>query len=277
MSDKTVFEKITEEIVTRLLGEKGNTTPLAKQLINKQLEKIIDKGKEWIKSGGDIEDVMEELLKDYKETVTDKAVEDFKNMSEVRDLWYTESYNKLKALGDEGKSWGGLFEEVYADAPFLCEIFVRLVEEQEGVKITSAKQLQELTGITEVYLELLNPELKQSSKQQAKKEALKQITETFIEGMAYRYEASIKTAIKTGAKYKDLLKIDPKEFNLPETWGSFYSRPANKENTILSCIADDFLLQESIVIHPDLRDIAEELEAPYSVIIEAKNMVNFRY
>lgn len=259
MSDKNVYDKIGEEIVLRLLGEKNNTTPLAKQLINKHLKKIIDKGKEWIDSGGDIEDIMEELLKDYKDTVIDKAVEDFKNMSEVRDTLYTESYNRLKALGDEGKSWGDLFTEIYEDEPSLNEIFVRLVEEQEGVKITSAKQLQELTGITKIG--------------EDKKEAIKQIEDTFIKAMVYRYEASLETALKSGANYKELLKIDPKEFNLPESWGSFYNRPANKESSILKAIADEFLLIESIVIHPDLRSIAEEIEAPYSVIIEAKNMV----
>ena len=62
---------------------------------------------------------------------------------------------------------------------------------------------------------------------------------------------------------------------LPETWGSFYNRPANKENSILQAIADEFLLIENVLTHPDLRDIAEELEAPYSIIMEAKNMVTY--
>ena len=89
------------------------------------------------------------------------------------------------------------------------------------------------------------------------------------------YYNSLKTALENGAKYKDLLKIDPKEFGLPETWGSFYNRPANKENSILQAIADEFLLIENVLTHPDLRDIAEELEAPYSIIMEAKNMVTY--
>ena len=90
------------------------------------------------------------------------------------------------------------------------------------------------------------------------------------------YYNSLKTALENGAKYKDLLKIDPKEFGLLETWGSFYNRPGNKENSILKAIADEFLLIEDTLTHPDLRDIAEELEAPYSIIMEAKNMVDYR-
>ena len=99
----------------------------------------------------------------------------------------------------------------------------------------------------------------------------KEITEK--EDRAEVYYKALRTALENGAKYKDLLKIDPKDFNLPETWGSFFGRPANKENSILKAISKEYLLIESIVIHPSLRDIAEDLEAPYSVIMEAKNMV----
>ena len=54
-------------------------------------------------------------------------------------------------MGDESKTYEDLFTEIYQDETYLNEIFVRLVEETEGVAITSAKQLQELTGITEIY------------------------------------------------------------------------------------------------------------------------------
>ena len=173
------------------------------------------------------------------------------------DKFYSKKLEEIKATYQESKSWDKVITTaVYSDSSISQEAFIDYVEEVYNTKIKDGKQLQKLTGI--------------------KEETLEGLEETLLNSRSQKYERVIKTAIDEGAKYKELLKIDPKEFSLPETWGSFYSSPANKENTILKCIADEFLLMESIVIHPDLRDIAEELEAPYSIIMEAKNMVDYR-
>lgn len=176
---------------------------------------------------------------------------------DLRDKSYSKSLEEIKTTYQESKSWDKVITTVvYSDSSSSQEAFIDFVEEIYKTKIKDGKELQKLTNI--------------------KEETLEGLTETLLNSRSEKYERAIQTAIENGAKYKELLKIDPKDFNLPETWGSFYSRTANKENTILKCIADEFLLMETIVIHPDLRDIAEELEAPYSVIIEAKNMVDYR-
>jgi len=173
------------------------------------------------------------------------------------DKFYSKSLEEIKATYQESKSWDKVITTVvYSDSNISQEAFIDYVEEFFNTKIKDGKQLQKLTGI--------------------KEETLEGLEETLLNSRSQKYERAIKTAIDEGAKYKELLKIDPKEFSLPESWGSFYNRPANKENTILKAIADEFMLMESIVIHPDLRDIAEELEAPYSIIMEAKNMVDWR-
>lgn len=171
---------------------------------------------------------------------------------------YKERLENIKTAYKKSKSWDEVFRECYFEESVTQEAFIDYVEEFYKTKFKDAKQLKEITGISTTG------------------EILKRLEEALLTAKSKKYERALQTAIENGAKYKELLKIDPKEFNLPETWGSFYSRIANKENTILKCIADEFLLMESIVLHPSLRDIAEELEAPYSVILEAKNMVDYR-
>ena len=175
------------------------------------------------------------------------------------DEHYSKCLEEIKANYQESKSWDKVFRDCYFDEPYYQEAFIDYVEEFFKTKFKDGKHLKEVTGISTTG------------------EILERLDRALFTAKSNKYERALKIALENGAKYKELLKIDPKEFSLPETWGSFYSRPANKENTILKCIADEFLLMESIVIHPDLRDIAEELEAPYSVIMEAKNMVDFRH
>lgn len=174
------------------------------------------------------------------------------------DKFYSKALEEIKATYQKTKSWDEVFRECYFDEPISQEAFIDYVEEFYKTKFKDAKQLKETLGISTTG------------------EILERLEDAIKTAKESRYERALKTAINEGAKYKELLKIDPKKFNLPEIWGSFYNRPANKENSILKAIADEFFLMESIVMHPDLRDIAEELEAPYSIILEAKNMVDFR-
>ena len=173
-----------------------------------------------------------------------------------RDTFYSETLEDIKATYQESKSWDKVFRE-YSNATEYgtSEALIDYVEEFYKTKF---KDIEQLKKAIEVYPTGAN---------------LERFEAVFNMAKRTKYERALRTAINEGAKYKELLKIDPKEFNLPETWGSFYNRPANKENSILQAIADEFFLMETIVMHPDLRDIAEELEAPYSVILEAKNMV----
>jgi hypothetical protein len=176
------------------------------------------------------------------------------------DKFYSKALEEIKATYQESKSWDKVFKEYsHAGGQVIdCEALIDYVEEVCKTKFKDIEQLKEAIKVYPTGANL---------------ERLEAILNSAKQG---RYERALKTAINEGAKYNELLKIDPKDFNLPETWGSFYNRPANKENSILQAIADEFLLMETIIIHPDLRDIAEELEAPYSIIMEAKNMVDFR-
>ena len=89
------------------------------------------------------------------------------------------------------------------------------------------------------------------------------------------YLGALETALKNGAKYKELLKIEPKDFNLPETWSG--SVATDKYSSILFSIQGEYLLYEpgGLMLRPDLRSIAKDLEAPYSVIMDAFNISNW--
>jgi len=160
---------------------------------------------------------------------------------------YNKSYSKLKALVDEGKSWKEIYLELNSDESHLKDIFIRLIEDKEGLLITSSKQLQELSKITEVG-------------------------GIFIEGMYNRYFSTLEEMLINGCKYKDLLLIDPKNFNLPETWSGTLAE--DKNSSLLWAICLTYLIDEPIglIQFPSLRAIANEIEAPYSVLMDAFNI-----
>lgn len=253
------LEKVNRDLIAGSLGLS------LKNMLNSAID---NKAKEYnlLKVKPTQEEVREEI-----EALITKLTEAVIKSREFKDSLYKESYERLKALGDKGNTYGDLLTEIYEDEYHLSEIFVRLVEEGEKVVITSAKQLQELTGITEIYLEE-----KKLTKKEAQEEAFKQIEETFIQGMYYRYFSTIETMLEAGAKYKDILLIGPKDFNLPEQWSGTLAK--NKEEVILWAISFVYLINETVglMLLPSLRAVAEEIEAPYSVIMECYNRTNFK-
>ena len=147
-----IHDKVVKEILQELVGEPGKKQPFAESLVNSYLQDLVAQVQLLAKSGSKVEDLQEYYLQELKGNIMDSVVEALIKSYEYKDSLYKKSYERLKAIGgDEGKSYGDLFTEIYEDETYLNEIFVRIVEETEGVAITSAKQLQELTGITEIY------------------------------------------------------------------------------------------------------------------------------
>ncbi len=178
---------------------------------------------------------------------------------------------KIKALVDEGKSYKDLFNKIYQEEDYLNDFFIKIIENTEGVNITSSKQLQELTGITEVYLNLNSNKI---TKKEAGAEAIRQIEAVFIKGMYNRYFTTLEDMLEAGAKYKDIVLLNPKEFNLPNQWSGTLAK--NKEEAILWAISFTYLLneQQSLNFLPSLRTVAEYIEAPYSVLMNCNKLFN---
>jgi hypothetical protein len=190
-----------------------------------------------LKKGRDIVDI---ILRDY--------------------LWYLDNKKEIVETYQESNSWDEVLNTVvYVDARQSQEAFIDCIEEIYQTKVKDSKHLQKLTGCKEY------------------RDSDKIKLQDVINNARYcKYERVLEKKIKEGAKYKDLLNIEPKDFNLPESWGSYYNSPANKYNTILKAIGYEFMINEpaSLMLLPDLRSIAEELEAPYSVIMDSYNLVN---
>lgn len=181
---------------------------------------------------------------------------------EFEEALYDNAYSRLKGCN---LSWEEMLASEITDEHYLEELFVRLVEEKHGVEITSWEQLQELTGLTEQYLswnmETESVIRNKWTKKEAQETANEWLEATFINAMHYRYRRLLTSVLVSGGKYKDLLAVSPTEFFLPESV---------KTNTIAVVISLFFGLMEHPTGRLSLRDIADQLEAPYSVVLSAQ-------
>ena len=158
----------------------------------------------------------------------------------------TEAYSK-------SKSWEDVISSDYFNSYSYgsMEAFIDLVEDVYKTEIKDTKQLEELTGL----ITLLPKEL---------------TLEYILTSSRYsKFSRAISKALEEGAKYKDLIQIKPKDYRLPESWSGCLS--SDQYTTILWAISDSYFLAEPgyTVLAPKPRDIAEDLEAPLSVILDA--------
>lgn len=277
-----IYNTVVKETIKELVKPYKEVSSLGKSLLDAYFLDLVAEGQLLIKSGTNEKEVKEYLSSEFNEKMFDVVAQSLINSSEYEDEIYNKIYERLKALGEEEgfKTYGDLFTEIYEDQEHLNEIFVRIVEETEGVLITSAKQLQELTGIDELYGywdhkkgETVPYGDKTPTKKEAKEIAFKQIEDTFIKAMAYRYSRALNKILDAGGKYQDLLKVKPSYFNLPEKWKAVIT--TDQYTTILYALDNAFLIGEvNSSVKPDLRSIAKEVEAPYSVLMDAHKLCN---
>jgi hypothetical protein len=262
-----IYNQAVKEVLQELTGEPDKLPLFIQGIITSQINNII------VEANLLGIDRAEYFLQDYKGRIN--WVDAMVNTIQYSDSLYKKSYEKLKAPGAYSTTYGDLFTEIYEDKPYLSEIFVRIVEETEGVAITSAKQLQELTGITEIYGywdedkgETIPYGDHKPTKEEAQEIAFKQIKNTFTEAMSYRYSRALEAILEAGGKYSDLLQIKPSYFNLPETWSGCLA--TDQYSSILWALEKAFLIGEpNTSVRPDLKTIARDLEAPYSVLMDA--------
>jgi len=267
---KDIYTKVIEEIADEFIGDKGSFKPSALNIINSLIN---NKAEEYRLHK--IKPTEEEIKKEI-DNLLKIASDVFIKSREYKDAFYKKNYDKLKALVDEGKTFGDIFTEIYSNESYLNDIFIRLIEDKEKVAITSAKQLQELSKITEIYgywdedkgetVQYKDKTI--STKKEAQEEAKIQIEDCFIQGMYNRYFTTLEDMLEAGAKYKDILLLSPKDFNLPDQWSGTLAK--NKEEVILWTIGFTYQINEpgSLMMLPSLRTVAEEIEAPYSVLMD---------
>jgi hypothetical protein len=193
---------------------------------------------------------------------------------EIKDL-ERDFYNKIKSQITETyqktQDWITVYTtDVYIDSYEAQESFIDYIEEVYQTKIKDIKQLQELTGIVKLnsWDEKLN-DFKPVGEDEAKENAIRELDETLTKARYNKFNRAIDKALDENAKYKDLIQVKPKDYGLPESWE--YCLGSDQYTTILWSISFKYLLNEPgfTVIAPKPRDIAEDLEAPLSVIMDA--------
>jgi hypothetical protein len=209
-----------------------------------------------------VETIETELSKSFDEVLIETLM-----TSRYRQILYQTFYNALQELYMTEKSWEKLLILAkHSEHDLVNEIFVKLVEETTGESITSYEQLQKATGIYNLndldYIkeEIDAPEDWEPTDAVTKAEAESQAEICFCMAMRYRYQLALEECLRTGGKYQNLLKIKPVTFYLP----SEIQEPA-----ILRAL-ETFICD--LPVKPDTRSLAESLEAPYSLLIQAKQM-----
>jgi hypothetical protein len=274
-----IHDHIVDEVAKEMLGIGLNTALFAEKVVNAYLQDSTAKAQLLLKSGSTTEEVQEYCATGLRESL-DRVIEAIVKSTEFEDSVYKKSYEMLKGVRKAGGSWGDLFTEIYTDELYLNELFVKLVEEEEKVAVTSAKQLQEITGITELYSYWDGEKNedryygdKKPTNKEAQKIAEKEVADVFTKAMYYRYSRALKSILEAGGKYIDLLNLKPSFFNLPETWEGCLA--TDQYSSILWAIEDSFLIGEpTSTIRPDLRTIAKDIEAPYSVLLDSHKICN---
>jgi hypothetical protein len=158
--------------------------------------------------------------------------------------------------------------------------FISLIEKVNGEKVRDWKHLQDIIGINEVTghegkIKLGTPE--------AKVQARRDAAETLKSAVEYRYRTALEKALNSGAKYKDLLAIDPEAFGITGesiigTEGAELARwdkATYQKEEIRESIGFWASLMEGSYMRPDLHTIADKLEAPYNEIWEAAEKYSF--
>ena len=177
-------------------------------------------------------------------------------------LRYLRIKQKIAQLYQGSKNWEDIIasELFNTDCTEDMEAFVDCIEEVYQTKIKDAKHLEKLTGLTN---ETLKKERNIEPGAEATLDIILQLAKMS------RYNRALDLALANGAKYKDLLQIKPKDYGLPETWANFAGRLGNQYNCILFAIHTKYELGRWVMDRPDFSTIAESLEAPLSVIVEA--------
>lgn len=185
-----------------------------------------------------------------------------------RYISYIETKNDIAQAYQKSKDWDKVFSSrVYQEPHETAEAFIDYLEELHQEPIETAKQLQELTGITRL------PDKNKIT-------AIEGLGDFLIIAHYTKFFRALEKAIKEGAKYKDLLKIKPEDYRLPETWeindklleGTL---GYDQYSSILWAIGIEFSLEVNlgVIVLPSLRNIAKDLEAPYSVLMDAFNLI----
>jgi len=187
-------------------------------------------------------------------------------------MGYIDHKKKIAQTYQESENWYTVFStDVYMDSIVANEGFIDYLEETYKTTIRDVAHLQELTGITKLDTYKNGKYVEPGTPREAKQNAIAQLTETLVLARESKFYRAIEVALQSGAKYKDLLEVKPQAYGLPESWKTFGEKDYNQHYGIIRAIGEEYLLQSpgGLMLLPSLRAIANDLEAPYSVVMDA--------
>jgi len=163
---------------------------------------------------------------------------------------------RIRLAYKESGDWSKIISTlVYKDEPEAQEAFIDEIEATYKVTLKGAEHLRDIANI--------------NTEGEGPGETLEGLRETIINARENRYLRALQMMLRAGATYKDLLSTDPAKYNLPKNWSGFLDKNANKERAIKQAIFYYFSLDSPSYFRANLRDIANIIEAPYSVIMDA--------
>lgn len=187
----------------------------------------------------------------------------------------------------KGETYNDVFYSIiYFDDTVSNHAFLNHVEERFKTEIKSRKQLYELAELKPCTFEEYKKDIEENGDGEevgTREEflATQEAQDPYLMALAARYALALDKILREGGKYKDLLAINPQSFGLPEKWSYPYDvgrivnqekgwgANTSKEGMILKAISLCFNLNEWSHYRIPLRELADNLEAPYSVILEA--------
>jgi hypothetical protein len=261
-----LFRDISELFKPALLGLGATEEEIPSILrdINRRLSQRLATYK-LSRAGGDMEDIRS-FFSDIPKQIAQI----------VKDHWDYHRYKEaIKKTYLQTGDWSEVLStDVYSDVQEAQEAFIDYLEEVAGTKITDVAQLQALTGITHLDSYKKGKLVPAETEAEAKENAIRELTETLTRARYSKYSRALGEAITDGAKHKDLLQIKPQDYGLPESWTGTLGE--DQYSAILWAISLEFLINEpaGLTLFPDLRSIAKEMEAPYSVLMDCHKISN---
>jgi hypothetical protein len=177
----------------------------------------------------------------------------------VRDYLRYVNYKKdIAESYQNSRDWNiVLTTVVYSDIDESNESFIDYVEETYQTKVKDATHLKKLCNI--------------NTDKDGAGATLNELEDIITTSRLTKYNRALETALNKGAMYKDLLQIKPTDYGLPETWSRYLS--SDQYTAIIWAINEFFMIGGFYnTTSPELRVIAKEIEAPYSVLLDAHKL-----
>lgn len=170
---------------------------------------------------------------------------------------YNQYYDKIHKCYQKHKKWNIVINDCVNENDSLnCEVLIDYIERYYSQTITSS----------EIILEKLNLEDNSSTK----------FDIIYNNAYARKHLNIIRKAIRDGAKYAELIEIHPKNIGFSNKRDENSDHQSDKERYILMGIAMEFLFESRKELEklPSIRKIADDLKAPYSVVLDSFKIIN---